>query len=388
MSDHIASVKAFVITIPRDDPYMGGLRPGEEPNEQGYFVREKNRTVYPTVDRSVVVKMETAQGVVGWGETYGIIAPGATVALIEELLAAFIIGRDPLDREAVHDDLYDLMRVRGYTGGFYLDALAALDIALWDIAAKQSGVSLAKLIGGQRHQVVPAYFSGLPKPTLNERAELAAHWFDQGFDSFKFAAPVADDGVVQEIKVLREVLGDKARIACDMHWMHGADEAIGLIRSMEAHKLWFAEAPVKTENVKGLAKVARSVATPIAAGEEWRTVFDAAARIEQQACGIVQPEMGHTGITEFMRIARYAEVHHLEVIPHATIGVGIFLAASLQASAAIAACTGHEFQHSIFEKNLRYLDTDFSCEKGFYSIPSGLGLGVSLDEAAVSPYIS
>ena len=222
MSDHIASVKAFVITIPRDDPYMGGLRPGEEPNEQGYFVREKNRTVYPTVDRSVVVKMETAQGVVGWGETYGIIAPGATVALIEELLAAFIIGRDPLDREAVHDDLYDLMRVRGYTGGFYLDALAALDIALWDIAAKQSGVSLAKLIGGQRHQVVPAYISGLPKPTLNERAELAAHWLDQGFDSFKFAAPVADDGVVQEIKVLREVLGDKARIACDMHWMHGA----------------------------------------------------------------------------------------------------------------------------------------------------------------------
>jgi len=332
--------------------------------------------------------METKNGVIGWGETYGIVAPRATVALIEDLLADFVIGRDPMDREVIHDDLYDLMRVRGYNGGFYLDALAALDIALWDIAAKQANVSVAKLLGGQRHETVPAYISGLPKSTLKERVAFAADWAAKGFDSFKFAAPVADDGVVKEMTSLREALGGDVRIACDLHWVHTADQAVTLIRSLESQDLWFAEAPVRTEDIDGLAKVSRSVGTTIAAGEEWRTVFDAALRINKKACGIVQPEMGHTGITQFMRISHYAEAHHLEIIPHATIGVGIFLAASIQASAALSACSCHEFQHSIFKKNLRYLETDMACENGQYSIPSGVGLGVTPDEDALKPLIS
>src|SRR3546814_5019850 len=82
------------------------------PNERGYIVRKGNRTVYPTVDRSVVVRIETADGAVGWGETYGIVAPGAVIALVDDLLGPFVVGRDPLDAAVIHDDLYDLMRVR------------------------------------------------------------------------------------------------------------------------------------------------------------------------------------------------------------------------------------------------------------------------------------
>jgi L-alanine-DL-glutamate epimerase-like enolase superfamily enzyme len=383
MNDRVARVETFKLTLPRDKPYLGSARPGEEPTARGYFVRKGNGTVYPTFDRSVLVRIETRDGIVGWGETYGIVAPGAAIAIIDDLLADFVIGRDPSDPATIHDFLYDLMRVRGYTGGFYLDALAAVDIALWDIAGKLAGLPVCKLLGGKRRETIPAYVSGLPEDTRAKRADLAAHWQGRGFNAFKFASPVADDGVAAEMQTLRERLGPDARIACDMHWAQTASEAIALIRAMEPHGLWFAEAPVRTEDLDGLAKVASSVATAIAVGEEWRTVYDMVPRVARQAVAIVQPEMGHKGITEFMRIGEYAHAHHIRIIPHATIGAGIFLSASLQASAALANVDCHEFQHSIFEPNRRLLVGDMDCTDGHYVLPTGSGLGVEPSEEAL-----
>lgn len=162
MNSPIASVEVFTLTQPRKVPYLGALREGEVVNPNGYIVRKGNRTVYPTFDRSVLVRMTTEAGVVGWGETYGIVAPGAVAALINDLLAGFVIGRDASDPSAIYDDLYDMMRVRGYTGGFYVDALAALDIALWDIAGQEAGKSVRDLLGGGV-DTFPAYVSGLPE---------------------------------------------------------------------------------------------------------------------------------------------------------------------------------------------------------------------------------
>ncbi len=383
MTDAVKTVEAFTITISRDTPYLGALRPGEVVNSNGYIVRKGNRTVYPIADRTVIVRIETVSGAVGWGETYGIVAPGAVIAIIDDLLGPFVVGRDPHDVVVIHEDLYDLMRVRGHGGGFYLDALGAIDIALWDLSAQLAGLPLVKLLGGQRHKQLPAYLSGLPETTLAKRADLAAHWQAKGFSGFKFAAPVADDGVVAEIAALRKTLGPDARIACDMHWVHTAKEAIALIRAMEPHGLWFAEAPVKPEDVDGLAAVAAGVSTEVAAGEEWRTVFDLVPRVAQRACGIVQPEMGHTGVTEFMRIGRYAEAHHLTLMPHATIGIGIFMAASLHASAALSSVQCHEFQHSIFEPLRRFVVSDMDCREGAYTLPTGIGLGTAPSREAI-----
>ncbi|WP_309082894.1 mandelate racemase/muconate lactonizing enzyme family protein [Chelativorans sp.] len=383
MADSVASVEVFTLTISRETVYLGAPRPGEEPNARGYLVRKGNKTVYPTFDRSVLVRVRTREGVTGWGETYGLVAPGAVIAIIDDLLADFTIGRDPTDPAAVHDDLYDLMRVRGYTGGFYVDALAAIDIALWDIAGKIAGKSVAELLGGRARARIPAYVSGLPEKTREARADLAQHWRERGFSSFKFALPVADDGAGAEYATLRERLGPDVRIACDMHWAHTPEEAIALIEKMVPHAPWFAEAPVRTENIAGLAKVCAAVDVPIAVGEEWRTVYDMHHRVPQCAISIVQPEMGHKGITEFMRIGSYAREYGIEVIPHATIGAGIFLAASLQASAALSNVTAHEFQHSIFEPNRRLLVGDMDCREGAYTAPSGPGLGVEPSEEAL-----
>ena len=384
MRDRVQSVRAFSLTQHRQTPYLGALRSGEEPNAKGYFLRRGNGTVYPIFDRSVLVRIETAGGVAGWGETYGLVAPGAVGAIIDDLLADFTIGRNPADPAAVYDDLYDLVRVRGYTGGFYIDALAAIDIALWDIAARLEGVSVTELLGGVVRGRIPAYVSGLPETTINARAELAKSWQLRGFNAFKFAAPVADDGLAAEIEALRAALGPDARIAADMHWKYGAHDAIEEIRAMAAHGLWFAEAPVRPEDVTGLETVCRNAGVPIAVGEEWRTHHDLRNRIDRCGISIVQPEMGHTGLTGFMRIAQLAGRHGLDVIPHATVGSGVFLAASLHASAALEPVTGHEFQHSVFESSRGLLDGDLACTEGFYTAPGGPGLGVEPSERALS----
>ncbi|KRC82252.1 mandelate racemase/muconate lactonizing enzyme family protein [Sphingomonas sp. Root241] len=380
MDDRIERIEAFMVTIPRDTPYLGPLGAGEEINARGYFVRKSNRTIYPTQDRSVVVRVTTKNGVVGWGETYGLTAPQVIGTFIEDLIAPIVTGRDPFDVAVLWEDLYDILRVRGYGGGFYLDAVAAVDIALWDICGRIAGLPIRKLLGGERRRTIPAYISGLPCATLDERVALAKHFADQGFTAFKIAAAVSWDGLDRELGALREALGPEAQLMVDFHWMHGRGDAAQLIRRLERHDLAFAEAPVKPEDVAGLAHVARSVTTPIAAGEEWRTVHDAEPRLTAGAIAIVQPEMGHTGITQFMRIAQLAGAHHLPTIPHATIGTGIFLAASLQASAAILDLPMHEYQHSIFDRNAALLEGLPACEAGAYRLPQGPGLGVAPGE--------
>ena len=132
------------------------------------------------------------------------------------------------------------------------------------------------------------------------------------------------------------------------------------------------------------AAVARAVRTPIALGEEWRTVWDARPRLERRALAIMQPEMGHVGITQFMRMAALARAHGCSVIPHASIGVGVFLAASLQAAAVVPDLPSHEFQHSVMLENNEWLDRPLICEAGRYSIPQGPGLGVAPNDDAIA----
>src|SRR5260370_33379339 len=104
MPGTIRSVEPIVIALPRDVPYLGPLGPGERVNERGYFVRAGNRTIYPVFDRSVLVKITTTDGTVGGGESYGIVAPQAVVAIIEDVLALRVFGRAPDDVSALWDE--------------------------------------------------------------------------------------------------------------------------------------------------------------------------------------------------------------------------------------------------------------------------------------------
>lgn len=375
-NDKVVKVEVYYVSLEQNETYLGPVAEDENAKREEYFVRESNRTVYPKKNKSIIVRIITEKGIEGWGETYGLVAGDATVAIIRDLFAGFIIGRNPLDVVTIYEDLYDLMRVRAYGGGFYHDALAAVDIALWDIFGKTVKQPLARVLGGIRRTKIPVYVSGLPKSTIEERCKVASEWKAKGFTSFKFALPMADQGGVEEFKQLRKTLGEDVLIACDMHWARTRAEAVSLINEMMPYRPWYIEAPIYFEDINGLKWIADKTNATIAVGEEWRSIHDAKVRIDKEACHIVQPEMGHTGVTQFMRIAQYAQAHNLSVMPHATIGSGIFLAASLQASAAIQNLVSHEFQHSIFGDFMSYTTGDMKCESGFFHIPNGYGIGV------------
>lgn len=376
MTDTIAQIEIYPLRIPRETPYLGPLRDGTAVSSGGYFVRPGNRSVYSIHDQSVVVRVRTDSGAEGWGECVGFVVPEASATILEELAAPLVIGRHVHDAAVVYEDLYNAMRVRGFFGGFYGDALAALDIALWDLKGQLTGLSVAQLLGGVRQTTIPAYASGLPAATRTERAELAAEWKNRGFDAVKFAAAVADDGEVAEIQAIRAAAGDDLRVLVDLHWRYTPAEAISLIGELEKSGLYLAEAPVAPEDIEGQARVAHAVSTPIGIGEELRTVFEYLPRFEARCMDVIQPEMGRMGITSFWQVCQLARAFHCQIMPHASIGIGIFQAASLQAAAASEQVAYHEYQHSIFDANLRLLEGDMACQAGTFTVPSGPGLGV------------
>ncbi len=376
MGTVIRSVEPIVVAIPRAVPYLGPLSSGERVNSRGYFVRAGNRTIYPTVDRSVLVRIDAGDGAVGWGETYGIVAPQAVVAIIDDVLAPLLVGRAPSDPPRLWDEFYDLMRVRGHWSGFFTDALAAVDIALWDLFAKREGGPVWELLGGRRRQRIPAYASGLPRATLPERVVLARELVAQGFRGLKFAAAIADQGVIEETRALREALGNGIDLMVDLHWRYTPAEAIALIEALEPWQPYFAEAPCAPEDADGLAEIAARVGVPIAAGEEWSTIHQVRPRLAHRCVSFVQPEAAHTGLSQFIAIGRLAADCAVRVVPHATVGVGIFHAASLHAAAALPEVPYHEHQHTVFDANLRFVRTRMRCADGFFELPDGPGLGV------------
>jgi galactonate dehydratase len=145
---------------------------------------------------------------------------------------------------------------------------------------------------------------------------------------------------------------------------------------LKPYRPYFVEAPVKPEDVAGLARVARESAVPVAAGEEWYTGYEVGSRLAAGGLAFVQPEMGHTGITQFQRIAAIAREAGSQIAPHATIGTGLFLAASLQVSATLPHLWKHEWQHSVFARNLSLIDSTMDYSDGAYRLPQGPGLGV------------
>lgn len=386
MGPTIAQIEVLPLSIPRETPYLGPLESGVEPTS-GYFIRPGNQTIYPLNDQSVLVKVTATDGTVGWGETNTFIAPPVTVELINSVIAPLVLGRDPHDVIRIYDELYNAMRVRGFFGGYWVDAIAALDMALWDLRARLLNLPLAKLLGGQYRRELPAYVSGLPGTTRSERVALARHWIERGFDAVKFAAAVANEGEEAEMQALREALGPGPKILIDFHWRYTDQEAIQIISRLEPYGLALAEAPVAPEDITGQANVVRAVKTPVGIGEELRTIYEFRPRFEQRCMSVVQPEMARTGVSAFVQICRMAQAFHCRVMPHASIGIGIYQAASLQVAATLPHLVYHEYQHSIFDRNLQFLHGNMACAAGFFTLPDGPGLGVTPNLEALAPYL-
>ncbi len=375
----IAAVEAIPTRIRRDDTYLGAMP--ADADMQAYFLRPPYRALYSAYFETAFVKITTDDGVVGWGEALAPVAPEVVGQIVEQLLAPALIGRDPLDGNVLWNVMYDLMRERGYYGGFMLDAISACDIALWDLRGKLLEQPVCKLLGGAFRERVPCYVSGLPKPTAEERVELAQTFVARGFSAFKLAAGHGVAADAASVKALRDALGDQATLLLDAHWVYSLDEAVQLGLRLTDLDVGFFEAPINPEDIASHAQLAAAIAVPVAIGETERTRYQFRPWLEQKAADILQPDAGRAGISETVKISSMAEAFNVKMAPHLSVGLGICIAASIQAAAAIPNLYILEYQPPVFEIANLLLESPLTCDAGHYEIPSAPGLGVALDES-------
>ncbi len=375
----ISKVEAIPLRIKRDEAYLGGIPEAADP--AAYFTRPPYRALYSAYFETAFVKITTKDGIVGWGEALAPVAPEVVCAIIEQLLAPVLMRRDPHDGNVLWNVMYDLMRERGYYGGFMLDAISACDTALWDLRGKLLNQPVFKLLGGAFRERVPSYVSGLPRPTAEERVALALEFVDEGFDAFKLAAGHGLRADVASVKSLRDALGDEATLLLDAHWVYTLDEAVQLGHALADLGVGFFEAPINPEDIESHARLAAAVAVPIAHGETERTRYQFRPWLMQKAADILQPDVGRAGISEVIKIAAMAEAFNVMMAPHLSVGLGVCIAATIHVAAAIPNLYLLEYQPPVFEIANMLLESPLTCKAGHYEIPSSVGLGVELDES-------
>jgi D-galactarolactone cycloisomerase len=373
----IASIQAYAFRAERDTASVTGTAGSPAKLTAGrsiYRWAEHYPVIYSTRFETALVRVTLDSGHAGWGEAQAPVAPEVACTIIDHILAPVVEG---LAFEGSVDEIqglwwkmYSTMRVRGQTGGFMLDAIAGIDIALWDLAGKLAGKPVSALLGGTRTRM-PAYLSGLPGGS----AEGVRPWIDRGFGLVKIFHHADESALLCNCDAV-QALG--ARIAVDALWRLTPETAPSFEVELAARSALWLEAPLAPESARAHGDLARSIRTPIAIGESYRTLFELEPFFDADAMGIVQPDLGRTGITEALRIAREAERRGVEVVPHVSIAMGPQIAAAIHFAAAMPNCTMLEFNPNVVTTANQYLEKPLSVAGAAYQVPEGPGLGVNL----------
>uniref|UniRef100_A0AAU3GNK9 Mandelate racemase/muconate lactonizing enzyme family protein n=1 Tax=Streptomyces sp. NBC_01401 TaxID=2903854 RepID=A0AAU3GNK9_9ACTN len=375
----ITAVKTYVVKIQGPEAYLGRLADGDELTaERGYVVREPWRSLYSGRFETLLVRVDTDEGVSGWGEALAPVGPEIPRAVVDRLLTGWLVGRDPRGVRPLWEGMRQLMRERGHLVGHQADAMAAVDIALWDLHGRITGLSVAELLGGPVRTTVPAYVSGLPEPTDEARAALAAKWARDGATMTKLAL---GKGIAADLATFDAVAAaaPTLAIAVDAHWAYRIGEAMELGRELDKRGALFFEAPLAPEDVEGHRELAARLSTPVALGEALRNRYEFADWLTRRAVRLVQPDVARTGITEAVLIADLASAHHVPVACHHSVGLGIALAAGVHVSAVATDSPFFEFQANALPVAQSILRTPLKAGPTGYELPTGPGLGIDVD---------
>ncbi|MBI2218430.1 MAG: mandelate racemase/muconate lactonizing enzyme family protein [Candidatus Rokubacteria bacterium] len=347
---------------------------------------------------SVIVKVETDAGIVGWGEAkagVGSAAPGAGLAtIITKDLAPLLIGQDPRDISRLWDVMYNMPREgyavdRGHVlpqlgrRGLSISAIAGVDIALWDILGKSLGAPVWRLLGGRRATRMPAYASGGWADEAGIGEQLAGYVAKGGFRAVKMRVGVMDGEPhrsAARVRAARKALGPDVRIAADAHGTWTVSEAKAFCRMVEELDVYWLEEPVTADDKTGLAEVRRSSAVPISTGESEFTRHDFREIAELRAADILQPDLAIAGgITEGLRIAAIASAFNLRLAPHLWSGAPAFAAGLALAS---TQSSGFVLEYSLGANPLLHelVHETFPVAGGHVEIPDRPGLGITVDE--------
>jgi L-alanine-DL-glutamate epimerase-like enolase superfamily enzyme len=265
-----------------------------------------------------------------------------------------------------------------------LDAIAAADIALWDLAGKHYDAPICELMGGPFTNELTAYVSGLRQPTLEEQCKAASQYMADGFAGIKL---FPGDNIESTIREVRKAAGPKARLYCDLLWRCRLDEALRLGRVLDAEGYEFFEAPLPPEDIAGHQRLVASLDTPIAIGETLRTPYEFQSWFDHGALGVAQPDVVRSGLTSSLKICAMAEARRIPVAPHVGVCTGIGMAATWQLAAAVPNFLIQEFQFELAQRANTILKTPLEWKDGKLLVPSRPGIGVEIDEAALAGVI-
>ncbi len=350
--------------------------------------------LFKVLPRWLFLKIETDEGICGWGEPV-IEGRADTVKAAVEELSEYLIGQDPLK---IEDHWQVLYRAGFYRGGpILMSAIAGIDQALWDIKGKYYNAPIYQLLGGPCREKIRVYcWIGGDRPA--DVGKAAKEKMEQGYTAVKMNGTeelhyidsyAKVEAAVSRVAAIREACGPHFGIAVDFHGRVHKAMAKVLAKELEPFKLMFIEEPVLPENNEALRDIANHTSTPIATGERMFSRWDFKNLLADGYVDIIQPDLSHAGgITECKKISAMAEAYDVAVAPHCPLGP-IALAACLQ----LDACTPNVF---IQEQSLGihynrggdlldYLKDPkvFTYENGFVKIPEGPGLGIEVNEEKV-----
>ena len=342
-----------------------------------------------------LVKIDTDEGITGWGEGY----VGAGGSFVKQHFGDLLIGADPLNRNAIWQGMFARMYNGNNAGGFAGSAISAVDIALWDIAGKVAGQSVSDLLGGRIRDKVAVYATGLyytegefPTRLLEE----AKMYVELGFKGMKTkigGLPIAND--VRRVAALRNAIGDDVRLMVDANQAYSASAAIRIGQQLADLDITWFEEPVNAKDVDAYLQVQAAVPMPVAGGENLRTRYEFRDFFARRAYDITQPDVVNAGgITEMRNICMTANSWGIPVNPHVW-GSPVMIAASLHIAATIPPCP-HAYDPRPYEQEpvMEFDRTPsgiregitaepFNQQDSFLTVPTGPGLGVEIDEEVV-----
>ncbi len=351
----------------------------------------------------VFVKVETDEGIIGWGEASVEWKTRSVAACIEDL-KPFIIGLDPTNIE----HLYQVMTRHPYFHGgvVHLSAISGIEIACWDIFGKSLNVPVFKLLGGKVRQKIRMYdhLGGGQMDSLynsihdaRDMVEKAIRSKEEGYTALKVLVvprtePLEGFKVLQHaaslMESIRNAVGEEMDIMVDFHGRTTPDMAIQYAKVLAPYRPFFLEEPCLPENVLGMVKIAKSVDIPIATGERLYTRFQFRELLENGACAIVQPDICHCGgLWEARKIAALAETYYVGIAPHNPMGP-IATAAAIHFAVSTPNWLIQESIRSDVPWRNDVVENPIIVQNGYVNPMErpGLGIEVNEQEAAKHPF--
>lgn len=337
----------------------------------------------------VLVEVRTAEGLCGYGECLGRFGARAYAELINEVFAPRLRGQSAFDIRR----LWQQMRasLTGRAGGMLIEAIAGVDIALWDVLGKALGQPVHRLLGGIGRAQVACYASSVnwaPVEVMLAQAQQAAAL---GFRAIKIKLGQPVERAVEAATRLREALPPEIRLSVDANWAYSLDEAVQVGHALHRLGYWFFEEPIVPEDIAGYAQLRRAVAVPLAAGESDYTVAHASELLRDRLVAVIQPDVARAGgISETRDIATLAQAFHVGYAPHVGWSGAVCVAASLQLAAAMPAFVSFEcmFIGNPLRDELatRRIGAAQDLVDGCLAVPQGPGLGIDINWDAVQRY--